>query len=804
MKMTFKLFVLIVPCLGISCKTPNPEPEPVPDNKPDTKELLFTASLENILTHDGSLVAEWSENDAVNVYSSGVSSRFRIQTILGATKSKAAFAGKSPVSDSYLALYPYDGNAVFNEEKRLPCTIPDTYDPDSAPSFIYMAESDRFNFHFLNIYSFLSFVVGNDGVAKISISSRSKALCGGALIGWSDGAPAAEVTGDGHVIHISGKFPKGTRVTVPIVPADYPDLSVNFVRGDFTGAEKAAGRTILERGVVKDMGTVELSDWHDVKGSLYLYGPAAETGRKFTYIENDLYYNTENGDYMDYVDKIDGPYYEIFTALKAGAEFWSAESETGQAEHCSVEQDGVYRIRVEASTLKTFITPVKRVTLFKSMKASHTDLYYQGNGKWTAEKYCTKWSKESWGVEERFRFSIFLGDTEQPLGINNPGITGGRPSETTPEEYYEVQPCRLGQWTGAFKYPDSLVDQEDSSKWFADVVLDLSGQDGHYAHAFTNARTLPVEGLGYRNPVFAEFSIPDPDVIRADDGYFYAMGTEHDRTACRNVPVMKSPDLVNWEKAGTLFTDETHPNITDKNPYTGIWAPSINKIGDKYVCYYSQPGDDFKHAIGVATSDRPEGPYTDHGLLISSQEQGIDISIDAYLYQEDGRNYLFWGSFRAISILELTADGLAIKDKATQKRVEVAGGQYEASVVLKRDGYYYLICSTGNYAKGGTYHIVVGRSKNLYGPYVDKDGQDMMSVHHAMVLEGNRTFTSPGHCSRLITDDNGQDWILYHAYMDEYNYRVLMLDRIDWVGGWPAAPYKQATFGDEKPYFKTR
>ena len=302
--------------------------------------------------------------------------------------------------------------------------------------------------------------------------------------------------------------------------------------------------------------------------------------------------------------------------------------------------------------------------------------------------------------------------------------------------------------------------------------------------------TLPV---AYSNAIFTNFSLPDPDVIRGDDGYFYLYATEHKRNDpdMKNSPIMRSPDLISWTRVGSLFTDSTHPQITDQD--AGIWAPSVNKVGNKYVIYYSQPGKNYKHAIGVAVSDSPTGPFTDLGKLIDSNEQGVEISIDAYLYQEDGRNYLFWGSFRSISVLELTEDGTAIKNKATQKRREVAGGQYEASVVLKRDNWYYLIVSTGDYSKGGTYRIVVGRSQSVFGPYVDKNGNDMMSVHHELVLKGNSTFSSPGHCSRIITDDAGQDWILYHAYPNDKDYRCLMLDRINWVDGWRVSPGQQPT-----------
>ena len=314
---------------------------------------------------------------------------------------------------------------------------------------------------------------------------------------------------------------------------------------------------------------------------------------------------------------------------------------------------------------------------------------------------------------------------------------------------------------------------------------------------------IPENPVKYTNPVFLGFPLPDPDVIRGDDGYFYLYATEEKAdNNNHNVPILKSADLVNWEKIGSVFTDENHPHITTEYDAV-IWAPSINKVGNKYIMYYSQPGKNYKHAIGIATADSPAGPFTEHGKLIDSDEQGVDLSIDAYLYQENGRNYLFWGSFRAISIIELTADGMAIKPGA--ERIVVAGGQYEASCVVKHDGYYYLIVSIGDYSKNGTYRLVVGRSTVITGPYRNKRGEDMKSVNHELILQGttDKKFTSPGHCSRVITDDAGRDWILYHSYPSDKNLRYLMLDELKWTGGWPIVEGLQPSTTHAAPIFNT-
>lgn len=282
---------------------------------------------------------------------------------------------------------------------------------------------------------------------------------------------------------------------------------------------------------------------------------------------------------------------------------------------------------------------------------------------------------------------------------------------------------------------------------------------------------------GYRNPVFREFLVADPTVIRGDDGDFYLYATEAGRN---NIPILRSSDLVHWKKVGEVFTPENHPHITDKAG-ANLWAPDINRIGDRYVLYYSQPGENNKHAIGVASAPSLTGPFTDHGKLIDSNEIGVDISIDQFYIEEEGHKYLFWGSFRGIWAIELSDDGLSLKPGAEKRKI--AGDQYEGTYIHKHGGYYYLFVSTGDFMKD--YHVVVGRSKSLMGPYVDREGRDMLDVRHELVVGNGNGFVAPGHNAEFITDDEGHDWMLYHTRLEEGGPRYLLLDRIYWEGGWP-------------------
>lgn len=300
----------------------------------------------------------------------------------------------------------------------------------------------------------------------------------------------------------------------------------------------------------------------------------------------------------------------------------------------------------------------------------------------------------------------------------------------------------------------------------------------------------------YRNPVI-DYSLPDPSVIRGDDGFFYLYATED----IRNLPIHRSKNLTDWEYVGTAFTDQTRPDFEEKG---GIWAPDINKIGGKYVLYYSMSawGGEWTCGIGCATADNPAGPFTDHGKMFRSNEIGVKNSIDPFYIEDSGRKYLFWGSFRGIYAVELSDDGLSVKEGEVPRKV--AGTAYEGTYIHKKGGYYYLFASIGSCCEGlrSTYTTVVGRSKDLLGPYVDKEGNRMLDNCHEILIHKNDSFVGTGHNSEIVSDKDGNDWMLYHAVsVENPDGRVLMLDRVDWQGGWPVVAGDVPSAESRKPCF---
>ncbi|ANU59135.1 family 43 glycosylhydrolase [Bacteroides caecimuris] len=315
-------------------------------------------------------------------------------------------------------------------------------------------------------------------------------------------------------------------------------------------------------------------------------------------------------------------------------------------------------------------------------------------------------------------------------------------------------------------------------------------------------------GMTYTNPVITFSSAADPTVIRTDEG-FYLYATQ---TNSYWIPIYFSKDLVNWEFKRSAFRNATRPK-PDVLPDGGaFWAPEIRYINGKYVLYFSWAkwGDGSKSYTAVATSDSPVGDFLNAKPLLITDDFGSNC-IDQFYYEEDGKKYMFVGSFNGIYVTELTDDGLSVKRGADGKPVlkkQVCGRAFEGTNIYKKGKYYYLFASINNCCDGidSRYKVVVGRSENLLGPYVNREGKDMMSNSWTLVLEGDgETFFGPGHNSIIIPDDAGTDWMIYHSYVKENGAvggRLGMLDRIVWsADGWPTIKKCVPSKGDLLPVF---
>jgi arabinan endo-1,5-alpha-L-arabinosidase len=159
--------------------------------------------------------------------------------------------------------------------------------------------------------------------------------------------------------------------------------------------------------------------------------------------------------------------------------------------------------------------------------------------------------------------------------------------------------------------------------------------------------------------------------------------------------------------------------------------------------------------------------------------------------------YIFYGSyFGGVSARTLSADGLH-SDPASQTQITIAN-RYEGAEVVKHDNYWYIFVSATDCCRGPLtgYSVFAGRSANILGPYVDREGASLLAGRvggtPVISMNGNR-WVGTGHNS-VFTDFSGQSWTVYHAVDRHDPYfagavgftkRPVLMDALDWISGWP-------------------
>ena len=163
-----------------------------------------------------------------------------------------------------------------------------------------------------------------------------------------------------------------------------------------------------------------------------------------------------------------------------------------------------------------------------------------------------------------------------------------------------------------------------------------------------------------------------------------------------------------------------------------FWAPHVAEHDGRYYLYYSAKPDealtDDKKGLclAVATSDRPEGPFTDMGRPLLCGPSFVNIDPMAYDDPATGKRLLYWGSgFEPIKVRELAPDRMSFA--AGSETVELVRGRrrrrdyrslVEGAWIVRRGGYYYLFYSGDNCCgKGAHYAVMVARSRSATGPF---------------------------------------------------------------------------------------
>ncbi|ACQ78736.1 glycoside hydrolase family 43 [Beutenbergia cavernae DSM 12333] len=354
----------------------------------------------------------------------------------------------------------------------------------------------------------------------------------------------------------------------------------------------------------------------------------------------------------------------------------------------------------------------------------------------------------------------------------------------------------------------------------------------------------PPEPATITNPVSSPFadSYADPAVLRGRDGWFYAYATSDPLVSGGEFGLMhmaRTRDFADWEYLGTVFDDATRPAWAA--PGSFFWAPDVRYVNGEYRLYYTvtdslaKPGAD--PGIGMATAPTPAGPWTDIGrpvlesqVLAEAGATAFDLrdydgavnsprelrspelaatesaraAVPAYqglidpsvLADTDGSLYLYVGGFAGgPHVTRLDDTGTTAIGELQQIAVS---DRYEGSYVVQHDGAYYLMVSAAGCCSSvaSGYSVFAGRSDSPFGPFVDAAGvplnQSRAGGTQVIAANGNR-WVGVGHHA-VVTDTTGQDWMVYHGidrndgWLNEpggINKRPMLVDRLDWIDGWP-------------------
>ena len=309
--------------------------------------------------------------------------------------------------------------------------------------------------------------------------------------------------------------------------------------------------------------------------------------------------------------------------------------------------------------------------------------------------------------------------------------------------------------------------------------------------------------------------VHDP-VMAYENGTYYLLSTGN------GVQWATSKDRKTWVIQPLPFIENIPEWTRDSVPglRSHLWAPDIVRWHDRWWLAYScSTFGKNTSAIGLMSSERLNGHWRDEGCLVASKEHRDNWNaIDpCFVVDDNDQLWLTWGSFwDGIQLAQIKSEDMGVRNPTSTlsllvpNSIRTIARRYraddpnaaenptskfagrnaiEAPFIMKHHGYYYLFVSWDYCCRGAqsNYRVAVGRSKHVEGPYLDKEGRNLLDGGGTLILEGDKQqFEAAGHCAAYSLPDG--DLFICHGYSIGLNGASILLQKpITWPpDGWPS------------------
>ena len=240
----------------------------------------------------------------------------------------------------------------------------------------------------------------------------------------------------------------------------------------------------------------------------------------------------------------------------------------------------------------------------------------------------------------------------------------------------------------------------------------------------------------------------DPAIRVFGDTYYVYPTSDKPNWMTTDFSVWSSKNLIDWKNEGMIL------DVTKDLSWAKIraWAPDCIERNGTYYFYFCA-----EQQIGVATADKPTGPFKDalgRPLIQKGGKVTVGQAIDPHAFiDDDGQAYLYYGNGAYAQVFKLKPDMITLDGDPVDIRLR---DFREGIVVFKRNGKYYFMWSIDD-ARSPNYRVGWGTADTPFGPVTSpQDG--------FIVLQKNGAATGTAHHSVVNVPGTDRWYVAYHRH----------------------------------------